>query len=219
MNLCNLTKFLDLGQNGVLPKVENLDLVHELKNFYESFQIFIGSTEASSKPDNLNASLSKPAPLKAKNSRLIPPSLKQTYEFRLKLKTTIQETLCKCKYFAFKVFLESASGCLLPVNQQVQLEILVYSQEKAKITKNMRGEDILKGNSTQSMSFFVAEDAHVAYFRVQVTEVSSHYVGKRIDLKVKARSSEFLQEQGWNIQPLWIRGIVVKAKDYAKKGN
>ena len=219
MNSCNLTKFLDLGQNRVLPRVENLDLVHELKRFNESFQIFISSTEGKTKSDDSGASLSKPAPLKPKNARLIPKTLKQSYEFRLKLKTAIQETLCKCKYFAFKVFLEAASGCVLPVNQQVQLEVLVYSQDKVTITKNMRGEDILKGNSTQSMSFFVAEDAHVAYFRVQVTEVSSHYVGKRIDLKVKPRSSEYLQEQGWKIQPLWIRGVVIKAKDIAKKGN
>ena len=81
----------------------------------------------------------------------------------------------------------------------------------------MRGKDILRGNYIQHMNFFSLESKHVAYFKIQLTEVSSHFVGKNLKLKIKSRKSDFIKATGWKIQSITTQNLVVKAKDFKLK--
>lgn len=134
-------------------------------------------------------------------------------ELKLVLNAGIETPLCKGKYFSFKVLLKGNNDIIFPVQEVIELEVLAFSNDNLLITKNMKGKEILRGNTIQNMHYFRLENMHVAYFRVQLTEVSSHFVGKTITLKIKARKSEFLKSTGWKVQSIVIPDLVVKAKN------
>lgn len=133
-------------------------------------------------------------------------------DFKLIVKLKPDLPIFKGKYFSFKVYLKQNKGFDFPASEIVELETSVNTSENLLITKNMKGQDILKGNYIQNMSYYKPEKRHVAYIKIQITEVSSHYIGKSLNLKVRTRHSDFLQATGWKIQSSLISGISVKAK-------
>jgi hypothetical protein len=134
-------------------------------------------------------------------------------ELKLVLNAGIETPLCKGKYFSFKVLLKGNNDIVFPIQEVIELEVLAFSNDNLLITKNMKGKEILRGNTIQNMHYFRLENMHVAYFRVQLTEVSSHFVGKTVTLKIKARKSEFLRTTGWKVKSIVIPDLVVKAKN------
>jgi hypothetical protein len=133
-------------------------------------------------------------------------------EFKLYLHASIDPRICKGKYFSFKVILGQLSEFLYPANEVVELEVVVYNNEQAIVSKNMKGHDILRGNYKQNMHYFKPENKHVAYFRIQITEVSSHFINKTVNLIIRAKKNGFLIKTGWKIQPIVLEGLTVKAK-------
>ena len=89
---------------------------------------------------------------------------------------------------------------------------MLFTNDNALITKNMKGQEIIRGNFVTKMHFSVVENRHIAVFRIQITEVSSHFIGKTVDLKVKVKKNEYLVCSNLVIQPAWIKNLSVKAK-------
>lgn len=133
-------------------------------------------------------------------------------EFKLYLHADIEEGICKGKYFSFKVILAQLGLNSYPSNEVVPLEVIIFNNDGLLVTKNMKGQDILRGNYKQNMHYFKPESKHVAYFRIQITEVSSHYVNKTVNLLIRAKESNFLQKTGWRIEPITVKNILVRAK-------
>lgn len=209
----------------VLPKAEGLDIRQELPLFIQNLQKYI-TQESLQMPKSLTSEehhikqevhlpmLQIPSSHKTSFAK---HPLKKSPDFELELSSTLVTPLCKCKYFSIKVYLKPLSFSVLPVSEKVELQAFIYSQDGHVITKNMKGSDILRGNYVQKMNYFLMEKVHVAYFRIQVTEVSSHFIGKMVDLKIKAKASEFMKGMGWSVKPLVIKNIAIKAKDEKKK--
>ena len=137
-------------------------------------------------------------------------------EFKLILNSDIVNPICKGKYFTFKVLLKPTGAVSYPTNEKLELEALLFSNDDVLITKNMKGKEIIKGNYMQNMHYFKMESQHVAFFRIQITEVSSHYIGKTVTLKIKARKSPFLAATEWKIQSIVVPGLKVSAKKMEK---
>ncbi|OMJ85774.1 hypothetical protein SteCoe_12841 [Stentor coeruleus] len=208
-----------------LPKAEGLNIQQELPLFIQNLQKYI-TQESLKIPISLTCekqNIEQEAHLpmlqipSGHKGFLIKHPLKKTPDFELELSSTLVTPLCKCKYFSIKVYLKPLSSSILPVCEKVELQAFICTQDGHVITKNMKGKDILRGNYVQKMNYFLMEKVHVAYFRIQITEVSSHFIGKTVDLKIKAKTSEFMKGMGWSVKPLIIKNIVIKAKDEKKK--
>jgi hypothetical protein len=145
-------------------------------------------------------------------------TIPSTKAFELVLMKPLIDPICKSRYFNMKVALKSLTEAKMPMIEKLDLEVMVFNKTGGLITRNMSGNEILRGNFLHSLSFFVMEIAHIAYFRIQITEVSSHFEGKVVNLKVKAKKNEFLEKSGLKVKSLWIKNLVVKAKDLRKKG-
>lgn len=139
--------------------------------------------------------------------------------FELVLMKPLIQTICKCRYFNMKVALKALTDVQMPMIEKLDLEVMVFSKNGGLITRNMSGNEILRGNFLHTLSFFVMELAHIAYFRVQITEVSSHYEGKVVSLKVKAKKNDYLKNMGFKVKSLWIKNLIIKAKDLKKKSG
>lgn len=101
--------------------------------------------------------------------------------------------------------------------ETLDLKVVILSQDEQKIKKNMKGGKILKGNYKQTMKFFTNENKHIAYFRIQITEVSCHYVGKTFSLMIRSFKRQRISESTWKVKPFLMKNLKVKAKDYRKK--
>ena len=90
---------------------------------------------------------------------------------------------------------------------------MIYTAERdsKQILYTMQGKDIIKGNTNAILAFDPVEGKHLAHFKIQVCEVSSHFVGGLINLIVEVKHS--LLNQGIFINPLIVRDIKVKAKE------
>lgn len=206
---------------SLLPKVENLDIIHEFPMFIQNLQKFIDK-EKLPIPRSLlsdkrfNKLTSSKLPEQNPTSDEVSSTthqMKKTTDFELQLSTDLITPLCKCKYFSLKVYLKPVSYLVFPTSEKVELQVMIYSQDGKIITKNMKGQDILRGNHTQKMNYFLLEKMHIAYFRIQVTEVSSHFIGKTVNLKIKAKNSDFMKSMGWTVRSIAIENITIKAKE------
>ena len=200
----------------ILPKVQGLNPGIEYQIFQYNLQGYLNSVRMNSyapalKPEerqNIEKCNEKPSNLSIDLSNLY-----NTKQFELTLNTKFQNPLCKCKYFSLKVYLRPLQQFVLPPQEKVQLEVFIYSEDGRLITKNMKGKDILRGNYVQNLSYFAMESVHIAYFRIQITEVSSHYVGKTVKIEIRPKQTEFLQKMGWRIKKFSKKNVVIKAKD------
>lgn len=202
-----------------LPRVQCIDPAMEFQLFQYNFQTYLNTVSMNNftqivEPEqnqDFKESEGKPSDLSIDLSNLY--NYKQ---FELTLNTKFPNPLCKCKYFTLKVYLRPLQHFVFPKQEKVELEIFIFTEDGRLVTKNMKGKDILRGNYVQNLSFLAMESNHIAYFRIQVTEVSSHYVGKGLRIEIRPKQSEFLQKMGWRIKKL-SKNVVIKAKDLKPK--
>lgn len=205
-----------------LPKVEPMDFNFEYSQFIATLNLAIQPVQALCQL-NSDSCLTPAASENAGNKRnrkdkrsiqqiLTSSSLFLEPEFKLDIELKRDLQIFKGKYFSFKVSLMQLGRVAFPTNEIIELETSVYTSENILITKNMKGQEIIKGNFIQNMNYYIPENKHVAYIKIQITEVSSHFIDKKLNLKVRARNSDFLQVTGWKIQSAFLTGISVKAK-------
>lgn len=221
--MLNVSSLLPKSQeeNNRLPRVQLLNPILEYQIFQYNLQKYIQSSSNSGLRKLPNFDISKNENSKEKHHEkqkdLSIDFSNLHKQFELTLNTKFENPLCKCKYFSLKVYLRPLQQFAMPVNEKVELQVLVYTDDGALITENMKGKEILRGNHIQSLSYFAVEGVHIAYFRIQVTEVSSHFVGKTVTIKIKPKRTEFLDNMGWRIKSFCIRNVTIKAKDNKSK--
>jgi hypothetical protein len=209
-----------------LPKVDGLDFAYEISLFkkhkasYSKSSLILPAYEKTSKDDSqcVINQLICPGDTYIRKA-LISSSLFYPPDFKLVLYSSLSEPICKGKYFSFKVLLRSIAGIVFPASEILPLEAIIYSNDDMVLTKNIQGEEILKGNRVQNMHYFKMEKQHVAYFRIQITEVSSHFIGKTINLKIKPCRSSFLMAMGWKVQSLVLPHLRIIAKKSSRVVN
>jgi hypothetical protein len=214
-----------IQSQGSLPKVQSIDLSEELKVFYlkhrfalplPDFKYYLTKNQVFPPRTSTNLIQSEN---EAEENQYYPGFIFSStipdtnYDFELLLVNKIKAPICKCKYFSIKLYLRPLGCFAIPTSEQVEIEAGVYDMESAKITKNMRGGDILRGNYRQQMNYFINDRMHVAYFRIQITEVSSHYLGKFMKLKIKACNTGIIKDKNWRVKPIIFENLTVKAKE------
>ena len=224
LNVSNLVP-QNQEENNRLPRAKLLNPILEYQIFQYNLQSYLQSTSQNEFRKSTNHGISKNETNKEKSKDK--PRDKQKdlsidfsnlhKQFELTLNTKFENPLCKCKYFSLKVYLRPLQHFMMPCHEKVELQILVYTDDGSLITKNMKGKEILRGNYVQNLSYFAVEGVHIAYFRVQVTEVSSHFVGKTVTIKIKPKRTEFLDNMGWRIKSFCVRNVTIKAKDNKTK--
>jgi len=138
----------------------------------------------------------------------------------LELTGKLPEPLCKGKYFQFKVKLVPLCETSFPIEERIQLSVSVYSAEKTPkpIQCTMTGHPLVKGYPESMLSYSAADLCHVAHFKIQICEVSSHFrngwVFLVIQPKYTGQAGESLQTQ---VRPLVLENVIVRAKEISNK--
>ena len=144
-----------------------------------------------------------------------------TYTWALELNGKLPEPLCKGKYFQFKVKLVPLGETSFPMEERIQLSVSVYSAEKTPkpIHCTMTGQPLVKGFPEGMLSYSSADKCHVAYFKIQICEVSSHFRNGWVFLVIQPKytgqeTGESLHTQ---VRPLVIENVVIRAKEISNK--
>ena len=123
----------------------------------------------------------------------------------------IPNPVCKGKYFTFQVALR---GGQFPPSEVLEVAVCLYTAEAVPkvIQHAMNGSNILKGRPTSVLAYDAARRQHVATFKIQVNEVTSHFKHGWVFLVVLPdKPSGFLR--GRAVAPLIAPRLVVKAKE------
>mmetsp|Transcript_3299 Transcript_3299/g.5082 ORF Transcript_3299/g.5082 Transcript_3299/m.5082 type:complete len:270 (+) Transcript_3299:29-838(+) len=140
----------------------------------------------------------------------------QEFMFSLELKGGIPNPICKGRYFGLKVQLMPLSSRVFPREEKLRLEVKIYTAEDPpkEISHNMNGLGILRGQSTSILAFNTKENRHTANFKIQLNEVTSHFLNGWVFLVVvPTTESDYIKSSSYGIQPLVVKHLVVKAKE------
>lgn len=142
---------------------------------------------------------------------------RQEFGWSLHLVKGMPNPLCKGKYFHFKVKLTPLEDNVFPTEERVQLMVAVYSADTPPkpILHNMTGGSMLKGYPESMLSYDSKEACHMAQFKVQLNEVTSHFRHGWIFLIVQPKytHSDSFDTLGERIKPLVVGNLVIKAKE------
>ena len=178
------------------------DFHQELDNFQQALDAFASPSVPRSVPtkDQLRKHLE---------------SATATFDLSLELVGVVPNPVCKGKYFSFEVSLHS-SGQPLPSSEQFKAGLAIYSAESVpqRLMVNMLGQPLLKGLVQPRLVFDEALQRHKARFKVQISEVTSHFRNGWVFLVVTAdEDHEFLAQTGYRVRPLIVEHLVSKAKE------
>ena len=144
----------------------------------------------------------------------------RTYTWGLELDGKLPEPLCKGKYFQFKVKLVPLQETLFPVEERVQISMAIYSTEKTPkpIQFTMTGHPLVKGYPESMLSYSPADKCHVAYFKIQICEVSSHFRNGWVFLVVQPKYTGSAEDSLMTqVKPMVLEKVVIRAKEMAVK--
>jgi hypothetical protein len=132
------------------------------------------------------------------------------FDFELRLVSDLNKCICKSKYFCFIVELVPLNLLKIGSNQQIPLEVKLYTSEQLprQITTTMQGKHVTRGKGVEYMSFNANEERFLARIKMQINEVSSHFVNGTINLVVAKTNNCHI-----NIKSLVIKDVIVKAKE------
>lgn len=145
---------------------------------------------------------------------------RQTYAWGLELGGNLIEPLCKGKYFQLKVKLAPLQETGFPTEERIQLSLSVYSADKTPkpLQLTMTGHQLVKGYPESMLSYSPADQCHIAYFKIQICEVSSHFRNGWVFLVVQPKYTEAGGESlATQIKPLVLENVVIRAKEIRNK--
>ena len=134
----------------------------------------------------------------------------EEYEFELRLVSDFSKFICKSKYFCFMVELVALTGKVLSTSDIMPVEVKLYTSEEVpkQITHTMQGKQIIRGKGNEVIGYHGGESKFLVRIKMQITEVSSHFVNGTINLVVCKKDSVPMM-----VKPLIIKDIIVKAKE------
>lgn len=203
-----LSEFL-ITQNNLVKHITDINKNIKLK-FLE-----IKSEIARLLPENQSLGVKEIIPTKQCLIDVFFPEIK-SFDFTISLVEEILSPVCKGKYFTFQVKINNEKNLLIPIEERIQVRLSIYSAENPPkpISKNMNGKSFIKGHTTSIMTYDDKVKTHTGSFKIQLNEVSSHFMNGWVFLVVDAQKpSDFLETIGFNIKPLVIKELVIKAKE------
>lgn len=137
----------------------------------------------------------------------------QQYNCKLTLSQSFPVYLCKSKYFKLTVQLVVDPGTEIMKSDRTNVSVSLYSYDLVPklITHTMQGKNIFRGKTQSILAYDIVEDKHLAHFKLQIKEVSSHFIGGLFYLAIEPDRK--LNEKGIFIRPLVIGNVRVKAKE------
>jgi hypothetical protein len=135
------------------------------------------------------------------------------YNCKLKLWEGFPVSVCKSKYFKISAQLVADEGVELIKEDRVGVSVSLFSYDYVpkRITHTMQGRSIFRGSTTSVLAFDLVEMKHLVHFKLQIREVSSHFVGGLFYLVLEPENS--LETKGVFVRPLVINNLKVKAKE------
>jgi hypothetical protein len=132
------------------------------------------------------------------------------YDFELRLISDFNKYICKSKYFTFIVELHSLTGKTIHRNEKINLEVKLYSSDivPKQLINTMQGKPIVRGRSIETMVFNPTENKFLVRIKMQITEVSSHFINGHVNLVVAKKN-----DGHYSIKPLVLRELIIKAKE------
>jgi hypothetical protein len=133
-----------------------------------------------------------------------------SYDFELRLLSEFSKFICKSKYICFIIELVSVTGLSLSTTDVVPVEVKLYTSEDVpkQITHTMQGKQIIRGKGNDVIASHGGDGKFLVRIKMQITEVSSHFVNGTINLVVEKKDCSPI-----SVKPLVIKDIVVKAKE------
>lgn len=138
----------------------------------------------------------------------------KTFNCKLKLSKNFPVSICKSKYFKITAKIDTDSQIKLDKEDQVKVtaKLFTHDSDPTDISKTSMGKSLLKGNTCAVLAYDIVEEKHLVHFKLQIREVSSHFVGGLFSLVLDPEKS--MEGKGIFIQPLVIDNIRVKAKEH-----
>lgn len=132
-----------------------------------------------------------------------------TYKWRITMVKDIPNPICKGKYLDLQVCLKPLGDSAFPVDTRVPVSIVLLTSNTPalEIPDNMAGEPIVRGQTRAMLKYDSEFHMHTAQFRLQVTEVSSHFINGWVRLVVLPGT------ESADIAPLVVNNVVVRAKE------
>lgn len=134
----------------------------------------------------------------------------EEFDYEILLKSELNKYICKSKYFSFIIELHPITLQTIQPDTKIPIEVKIYTSESLpkQIITTMQGKKITRGKAIEHLTYNVAENKFSARIKMQITEVSSHFVNGTISLVVEKTS-----ECEHRIKPLVIKDIIIKAKE------
>ena len=191
-----------LEQNLILSEVisHNSRVILELENVLKTYS------------RDYKASAEKDLP----NPFTVNPLTQSSFLYQAKLKPIqpFPKKICKSKYFRITIELKTDPGLELLRKDRLELTAGLYTADKIpkKILHTMQGRNIFRGETTVIMAYDIVENKHLAHFKLQITEVSSHFVAGWFYLVIEAKQT--LAFRGVQIKPMVVKNLKVRAKEF-----
>ena len=133
-----------------------------------------------------------------------------SYDFELCLASDFNKYICKSKYISFTVELRPLRAWNIPPHERVSIETKLFSSDivPKQILYTMQGKPIIRGRSIENMVYHASENKFLVRIKMQITEVSSHFINGSLNLVVSKKNDVL-----FSIKPLVIKDVVVKAKE------
>lgn len=138
-------------------------------------------------------------------------ALEDSRFFEIRLVRPLPKVICKSKYFQISLELIESEH-KIQEEERIKLSICLYTEDSnpQKILHTMQGRDIFRGDTLATLAHDKVEHKHLAHFKLQICEVSSHFVGGTITLCIEP--DQKLLNRGIVINPLKFTGVKVWAK-------
>lgn len=161
--------------------------------------------------DSSTAPLSQSPGVKRELSQVF--DSEKTYNCKLKLWQSFPTSVCKSKYFKISAQLVPNDGVDIIKEERVGVSISLFSYDNIpkRLTHTMQGRNIFRGNTNSVLAYDLVESKHLVHFKLQIREVSSHFVGGLFYLVIEPDKT--LESRGLFIKPLVINDLKVKAKE------
>ena len=156
------------------------------------------------------SSTSQSMPLSTNSILVSSGSSGESFDFEIKLASNFNKYVCKSKYINFIVELHPLSSWTIPLHEKLNLEIKLYSSDEIpkQILYTMQGRPIIRGKDTEIMIFHPSEGKFLSRIKMQITEVSSHFINGNLTLVISKKD-----DVAYSIKPLVLKELVVKAKE------
>lgn len=154
----------------------------------------------------------KPIPGKKDILMLLYPNYPLSFDFSLCLSSPLPSCLNKKNYIIFDVYTSPNHISQIDQCSRIPLVTEAYSSHFPPriLSTNNKGTKLLIGTSKCLMKYCAKRKCYCAYFKLKVSEVTSHCMNGWIFIVIRPESLELFP----NIKPLILKKVVISSRNY-----